>query len=68
MYSPSRIILKTPLIRLNYPIFQSSITSGETLDDAFHGACEALDVHLESLHKLKKKTPKPRHQLVLKTA
>ena len=41
------------------------ITSGQTLDEAFHHACEALDLHLESLQKLGKRIPKARHRLVV---
>ena len=41
------------------------ITSGQTLDEAFHHACEALDLHLESLLKLGKRIPKARHRLVV---
>ena len=41
------------------------ITSGQTLEEAFHHACEALDLHLESLQKLGKRIPKARHRLVV---
>jgi len=32
---------------------------------AFRNACEALDLHLESLQKLHLPLPKPRHRLVV---
>jgi len=44
------------------------ITSGDTLAEAFANACEALDLHLESLQKLGKRVPKPKHALVVEPA
>ena len=41
------------------------ITSGQTLGEAFSNACEALDLHLESLQKLGKRFPKAKHRLVV---
>jgi len=41
------------------------ITSGDTLGEAFSNACEALDLHLESLQKLGQRSPKSRHRLVV---
>lgn len=41
------------------------LTSGRTLSEAFNNACEALDLHLESLQKLGKKLPKARHRVVV---
>jgi predicted RNase H-like HicB family nuclease len=41
------------------------ITSGATLAEAFANACEALDLHLESLQKLGLPCPKPRHRLAV---
>jgi predicted RNase H-like HicB family nuclease len=43
-------------------------TSGANLTGAFANACEALDLQLESLQKLGKRLPKPRHALVLQKA
>ena len=43
------------------------ITSGATLNEAFSLACEALDLHLESLQKLGLPLPKPHHRLVVQT-
>jgi len=37
------------------------------LTEAFAHACEALDLHLESLQKLGLPLPEPRHRLVLET-
>lgn len=48
--------------------FPEIITSAATLAKAFDHACEALDAHLESMHKLKLKIPKPRHRLLFETA
>jgi predicted RNase H-like HicB family nuclease len=45
--------------------FPDIITSGDSLAEAFAGACEALDLHLESLQKLGKRLPKPKHRLVV---
>ena len=44
------------------------ITSGETLAEAFANACEALDVHLESLQKLSLKLPASKHQMTVEVA
>jgi len=41
------------------------ITSGQTLGEAFSNACEALDLHLESLQKLGKRLPSAKHRLVV---
>lgn len=41
------------------------ITSGATLSEAFANACEALDLHLESLQQLGLPLPVPRHRLVV---
>jgi predicted RNase H-like HicB family nuclease len=43
------------------------ITSGSTLPEAFRNACEALDLHLESLQKLGLPLPEPRHRLLVET-
>jgi predicted RNase H-like HicB family nuclease len=39
--------------------FPHIVTSGATLDEAFHNACEAIDLHLESMQKLGKPIPEP---------
>ena len=44
------------------------ITSGDTLQQAFANACEALDIHLESLQKMGLKPPPPKHQITVKAA
>jgi predicted RNase H-like HicB family nuclease len=41
------------------------ITSGYTLPEASNSACEALDLHLESLEKLGQPLPAPKHRLVV---
>ena len=45
--------------------FPEIITSGDSLTQAFAHACEALDLHLESLRKLGLRVPKPRHRLLV---
>jgi antitoxin HicB len=57
-----------PAYTVAYPDFPEIITSGETLAEAFANACEALDLHLESLQKLGKRLPKPKHALVVEPA
>jgi len=52
---------------VRYADIPEIITSGATLIEAFAHACEALDLHLESLQKLGLPLPKPRHRLVLET-
>jgi predicted RNase H-like HicB family nuclease len=54
-----------PAYTVAFPDFPEIITSGETLAVAFSNACEALDLHLESLQKLGKRVPKPKHALVV---
>lgn len=54
-----------PAYVVDFPDIPEIITSGQTLDEAFSHACEALDLHLESLQKLGKRIPKPRHRLIV---
>jgi predicted RNase H-like HicB family nuclease len=54
-----------PAYTVDFPDFPEIITSGQTLGEAFALACEALDLHLESMHKLKMRVPKPKHRLVV---
>jgi len=54
-----------PAYSVIFPDFSEIITSGNTLAEAFVNACEALDLHLESLQKLGKRLPKPKHTLVV---
>lgn len=56
-----------PAYTVDFPDFPDVITSGDTLAGAFAHACEALDLHLESLAKLKLRVPKPKHRLVVET-
>jgi len=44
------------------------ITSGQSLAEAFANACEALDLHLESLQKLGLPIPPAKHRLVVESA
>jgi predicted RNase H-like HicB family nuclease len=57
-----------PAYTVDYPDFPDIITSGRTLAEAFANACEALDLHLESMQKLRMRLPKPKHRLVVETA
>ena len=57
-----------PLYTVDFPDFPDIITSGETLTEAFAHACEALDLRLESISKLKMRVPKPKHRLVVEAS
>ena len=56
---------KAPAYTVVFPDIPDIVTSGETLSDAFNNGCEALDLHLESLQKLGRQLPKPKHRLVV---
>ena len=56
---------KDPAYVVDFPDLPEIITSGDTLAEAFSNACEALDLHLESLQKLGKRLPKSKHRLVV---
>ena len=58
---------RDPAYVVDFPDIPDIITSGQTLDEAFRHACEALDLHLETLHKLGKRSPKARYRLVVET-
>ena len=58
---------QNPAYTVDFADFPAIITSGATLAEAFANACEALDLHLESLQKLDKRIPKPKHTLVVQT-
>jgi predicted RNase H-like HicB family nuclease len=57
---------KDPSYVADFPDLPDVITSGATLSTAFRNACEALDLHLESVQKLGKGLPQPKHRLVVK--
>lgn len=57
-----------PVYAVRFPDIPEIITSGDTLPRAFAHACEALDLHLESLHKLDLPLPAISHRLVLQAA
>lgn len=57
-----------PAYTVSFLDFRDIITSGDTLPEAFSNACEALDLHLESLQKLGKKVPKSKHRFVIQSA
>ena len=50
---------------IDFPDIPEIITSGRTLDDAFHNACEALDLHLESLKELGLPLPKQTRKIAI---
>ena len=54
-----------PAYIVRFPDLPEIITSGADLTEAFAHACEALDLHLESLQKLDLPVPKPRYRLVM---
>ena len=56
---------KEPAYVVDFPDVPDIITSGDTLAEAFAHACEALDLHLESLQKLNLPWPVPTHRLVV---
>lgn len=57
-----------PAYTVAFADFPEIITSGETLAEAFAHACEALDLHLESMQKLGQRIPRPMHALVVEQA
>lgn len=58
---------EVPGYTVDFPDIPEIITGGETLNQAFAHACEALDLHLETLRKLGRPLPQPRHRLVVET-
>lgn len=54
-----------PAYSVDFLDFPDIITSGTTLAEAFANACEALDLHLESLQKLGKRIPRPKHAFTI---
>jgi predicted RNase H-like HicB family nuclease len=58
---------REPAYLVDFVDFPEIISSGDSLAEAFSRACEALDLHLESLQKLGKRLPKPKHTLVVET-
>jgi predicted RNase H-like HicB family nuclease len=54
-----------PAYTVDFPDIPEIITSGNTLAEAFSHACEALDLHLESLQKLNIPWPESKHHLIL---
>jgi len=58
---------REPIYTVDFPDLPDIITSGETLAEAFANACEAVDLHLESLQKLGRRVPRPKHRLAVET-
>ena len=54
-----------PAYSVDFPDIPDIITSGDTLPEAFANACEALDLHLESLQKLGLPLPTPNSRLAV---
>ena len=59
--------IEEPVYVVRFPDIPEIITSAETLTRAFSHACEALDLHLETLDKLGLPRPEPHHRLVVQT-
>ncbi len=59
---------REPAYSVSFPDIPEIITSGDTLPETFAHACEALDLHLESLQKLGQPAPAIRHRLVVEAA
>lgn len=59
---------KEPAYTVEFVDIPEIITSGSTLNEAFANACEALDLHLESLQKLGKALPPRKHRVVVAAA
>jgi len=57
-----------PAYLVDFPDIPEIITSGATLTEAFANACEALDLHLESLSKLDLPAPARHYRLVVAAA
>lgn len=57
-----------PAYLVDFPDIPEIVTSGDTLTEAFANACEALDLHLESLQKLGQQLPEPKHRLVVENS
>jgi predicted RNase H-like HicB family nuclease len=55
-----------PAYTVDFPDVPEIITSGDTLAEAFANACEALDLHLDSLQKLNLPWPVANHRLVMR--
>jgi predicted RNase H-like HicB family nuclease len=58
---------REPIYTVDFPDLPDIITSGDTLAEAFANACEAVDLHLETLQKLGRNLPKPKHRLAVET-
>ena len=58
---------KEPAFSVDFPDIPNIITSGISLSEAFANACEALDLHLESLQKLGMDLPDTRYHLVMQS-
>ena len=56
---------KDPAYTVDFSDVPDIISSGDTLSEAFSNACEALDLHLESLQELNLPMPEVKHRLVV---
>jgi predicted RNase H-like HicB family nuclease len=57
-----------PTYVVDFVDFPEIITGGDTLSEAFGNACEALDLHIESLQKLGRPIPARKHRIVVQAA
>jgi predicted RNase H-like HicB family nuclease len=53
-----------PAYYVDFPDLRDIITSGDSLAEAVANACEALDLHLDTLTQFGEPIPQPRHRLV----
>ncbi len=53
---------------VDFPDIPEIITGGETMDEAFHNAREALELHLNSLRDLGRPLPKKTRKLAVVNA
>ena len=56
-----------PAYSVTFADLPAVITSGDSLSVAISNACEALNLHLESLQKLGKRFPNPKHTLTVES-
>ena len=62
-------VAKDPAWVVDYPDLPEIITSGSDLDEAFHNACEALDLYLEVKAKFNEPVVQPKRRIqIIETA
>jgi len=62
-------VAKDPAWVVDFPDLPEIITSGSDLDEAFHNACEALDLYLEVKAKFNEPVVQPKRRIqIVETA